>query len=214
MRALDLACRALGEAAIHSLSRSRARWRASSSRPSCARRFCFCSSQDGVVALVGDAAAAVELQDPAGDVVEEVAVMGDDQDRARIAAQVAFQPGDGLGVEMVGGLVEQQQLGLRPAAAGTAPRGGARRRRACRRPRRPAGSAGRPSPGRPWLSRSHRFLASISSCSARHLVRGLVGVVHGELVVAVEDRLLWRRRRSMTFSRTVLAGSSCGSCGR
>src|SRR6185503_10403919 len=38
----------------------------------------------GVVALVGDAAAAVELKDPAGDIVKEVAVMGDDQDRARI----------------------------------------------------------------------------------------------------------------------------------
>jgi hypothetical protein len=37
---------------------------------------CFCTSQ-GVVALVGNALAAVELQDPAGDVVEEVAVVGD-----------------------------------------------------------------------------------------------------------------------------------------
>jgi hypothetical protein len=34
----------------------------------------------GVVALVGDAAAAVELEDPAGDVVEEIAVVGDDQE--------------------------------------------------------------------------------------------------------------------------------------
>jgi hypothetical protein len=34
----------------------------------------------GIVALVGDAAAAVELEDPAGDVVEEIAVVGDDQE--------------------------------------------------------------------------------------------------------------------------------------
>ena len=37
----------------------------------------------GVVALERDAAAAVELEDPLGDVVEEVAVVGDRDDRAR-----------------------------------------------------------------------------------------------------------------------------------
>src|SRR6516165_3644546 len=65
-----------------------------------------------VIALVGNAAAAVELEDPAGDVVEEVAVVGDDQDRAWIVAQVALEPRHRLGVEMVGRLVEQQKLGL------------------------------------------------------------------------------------------------------
>jgi hypothetical protein len=34
----------------------------------------------GIIALVGDAAAAVEFEDPAGDVVEEIAVVGDDQE--------------------------------------------------------------------------------------------------------------------------------------
>src|SRR5262249_5886920 len=61
-----------------------------------------------VISLVGNAAAAIELEDPAGDVVEEVAVVGDDQNRAGIIAQVTFEPADRLGVEMVGGLVEQQ----------------------------------------------------------------------------------------------------------
>ena len=46
----------------------------------------------GVIALVGNALAAVELENPGGHVVEEVAVMGDDQDGARIVAQMAFQP--------------------------------------------------------------------------------------------------------------------------
>jgi hypothetical protein len=41
-----------------------------------------------------------------------------------------------------------------------------------------------------WLSRSHRFSASISSCSFGHLVGGLVRVVHGQFVVAVELGLL------------------------
>ena len=66
----------------------------------------------GVVALVGDPAAAVELEDPARDVVEEVAIVGDRDDRARVVVEVTLEPGDRLGVEMVGRLVEQQQVGL------------------------------------------------------------------------------------------------------
>ena len=66
----------------------------------------------GVIALVGNAAAVIELEDPAGHVVQEVAVMGDDQDGAGIIAQMAFQPVHALGVEVIGRLVEQQQIGL------------------------------------------------------------------------------------------------------
>src|SRR5258708_25574673 len=36
-----------------------------------------------IIALIGNALAAIELQDPARHIVEEIAVMGDDQDRAR-----------------------------------------------------------------------------------------------------------------------------------
>ena len=64
----------------------------------------------GVVALIGDALAAVELEDPAGDVVEEVAVVGDGDDRALVLGEMALQPVHRLGVEVVGGLVEQQQV--------------------------------------------------------------------------------------------------------
>ena len=66
----------------------------------------------GVVALPGDALAAVELQDPVGHVVEEVAVVGDGHHGAGVLLEVALQPGHGLGVEVVGGLVEQEQVGL------------------------------------------------------------------------------------------------------
>ena len=65
-----------------------------------------------IIALVGNALAAVEFEDPARHVVEEVAVMGHDQDRAGIVAQMAFQPRHRLGVEMVGRLVQQQQFRL------------------------------------------------------------------------------------------------------
>jgi hypothetical protein len=63
-----------------------------------------------VVALERDAVAAVELEDPAGDVVEEVAVVRDRHDRALVLLEVAFEPRDALGVEVVRRLVEQQQV--------------------------------------------------------------------------------------------------------
>ena len=64
-----------------------------------------------VVALERDAPAAVELEDPAGHVVEEVAVVRDRHHRALVVVEEALQPGDGLGVEMVGRLVQEQQVG-------------------------------------------------------------------------------------------------------
>ena len=57
--------------------------------------------------------AAVQFQNPAGDVVEEVAVMGHGDDRARVRFQKLFEPGDGLGVEVVGGFVQQEHVRLR-----------------------------------------------------------------------------------------------------
>ena len=131
----------------------------------------------------------VELEDPAGDVVEEVAVVGDDQDGARIIAQMAFQPVHALGVEMVGRLVEQQQVGLveqqlaqRDAAALAARQLG------------DVGVVGRAA------QRVHRqidlavevpqVLGVDLVLQLGHLVGGLVGVVGGDLVVAVEQRLL------------------------
>ena len=102
-----------------------------------------------IIALVGNAAAAVELENPARHIVEEIAVMGDDQDRARIIAQMPFEPIHGFGVEMVGRLVEQQEIGLfeqqlaqRDAAALAA-------RELVDRPVVGRAAAARPSPGRP-----------------------------------------------------------------
>src|SRR5690606_39230319 len=46
-----------------------------------------------IIAFVGDAPAAVELEYPARDIVEKISVMGDDQHRARIVAQMLFEPG-------------------------------------------------------------------------------------------------------------------------
>ena len=65
----------------------------------------------GVVALVGVGAAAVELEDPLGHVVEEVPVVGDGDDGAGVLLEVLLEPRHALGVEVVGGLVEEQQVG-------------------------------------------------------------------------------------------------------
>ena len=66
----------------------------------------------GVVALPGDALAPVQLQDPARHVVQEVAVVGDGDDGAGVVLQVLLQPGHGLGIQVVGGFVQQQDVGL------------------------------------------------------------------------------------------------------
>ena len=145
----------------------------------------------GVIALVGNAAAAIELENPAGHVVEKIAVMGDDQNGAGIIAQMPLEPGDGLGVEMVGRLVEQEQVGLieqqlaeRDAAALAAGE------------LRHIGIVGRAA------QRIHRQidlgieipqpLGLDLVLQLGHLVRGLVGIIHRELVVAVEDRFFRR----------------------
>ncbi|CAL9518780.1 hypothetical protein SUDANB114_03767 [Nocardiopsis dassonvillei] len=80
--------------------------------PSTFRRALLGLQVDAVVALVGVELAPVQLQDPRGDVVQEVPVVCDRDDGARVLGQVLLQPVHTLGVEVVGGLVEQQQVGL------------------------------------------------------------------------------------------------------
>ena len=129
-RAFCLVWRPLGFWRTHSSSAAIVRWRAVSLLLLLREALLLLLEPARVVALEGDAAAAVELEDPAGDVVEEVAIVGDGHDGALVLGEVALEPRDRLGVEVVGGLVEQQQVGRARAAAGTARRGGARRRRA------------------------------------------------------------------------------------
>ena len=65
-----------------------------------------------VIGIVGIITAAIELEHPGHDIVEEVAIVGDEDDVAGIIDQMAFEPRDAFGVEMVGRLVEQQDVGL------------------------------------------------------------------------------------------------------
>ena len=66
----------------------------------------------GVVALVRVQVAAVDFGDPLGHVVEEVPVVGDGKDGTGVAGEVLLQPQHALGVKVVGGLVEEQQVRL------------------------------------------------------------------------------------------------------
>ena len=78
----------------------------------------------GIVALPRDTAPAVELEDPAGDVVQEVAVVGDRDHGAGVVVEETLQPGDRFGVQMVGRFVQQQHVGLaqqQPAERDPAP---------------------------------------------------------------------------------------------
>ncbi len=102
-----------------------------------------------VVALERDAAAPVELEDPAGDVVEEVAVVGDGHDGAGVVA-AGSAPARPPTRRRGGWWARRAAAGRAwPAGAGRGRRGAARRPTASSRRRRRAGGA-----GRPWRSRS------------------------------------------------------------
>ena len=131
--------------------------------------------------------AAVELEDPARDVVEEVAIVGDGDDGALVLLEVALEPADRLGVEVVGRLVEQQQVGRgqqQPAERDAAALA--------------AGELGHVGVGGREAQRVHRGVelgVEVPGVDrvdllldARELVGVLVGVVGGELVEAVEQR--------------------------
>ncbi|CAJ7141519.1 Uncharacterised protein [Burkholderia pseudomallei] len=65
-----------------------------------------------VVAFPRNAVAAVELENPFGRVVEEVAIVRDRDDGAREAHEELLEPVDRFGVQVVGRFVEQQHVGL------------------------------------------------------------------------------------------------------
>ncbi len=52
--------------------------------------------------------AAVELENPAGDVVQKIAIVRHGDDRALVAREVLLQPLHAFGVEVVGRFVQQE----------------------------------------------------------------------------------------------------------
>src|SRR5690606_13726451 len=61
----------------------------------------FLLKPTGVVPLEGKSFATLDLQNPASHVVEEIPIMGHGDDRASVLGQMAFEPLDALGVQMV-----------------------------------------------------------------------------------------------------------------
>ena len=170
-----------------------------------------------VVALVGVGPPAVELEDPLGDVVQEVPVVGDGEDRARVLGQVLLQPLHALGVEMVGRLVEQQQVGLLRAAACTARPGAARRRTGASTGSSPGGHRSASIACSIRLSSSQPLACSIFSISSPCSASSESKSASGSPIAAETSSNRASTPRSSatassTFSRTVLVSSSGGSC--
>jgi hypothetical protein len=67
---------------------------------------------DVVAALVDVALPAVELEDASGDAIEQVAVVADQHQAAAVRRQALLEPGDGVDVEVVGRLIEHEQVAL------------------------------------------------------------------------------------------------------
>ena len=76
--------------------------------------------------------AGLELEHRGANRLQEPAVVGDEHDRRVDVDQVLLEPLERLDVEVVGRLVQQQQVRLRRRARGPARRGSARRPRSCR----------------------------------------------------------------------------------
>ncbi len=66
-----------------------------------------------VVARVRDELAVVDVHDAVDHAVEEIAVVRDEEQRAGIPAEPVFEPQHGIEVEVVRGLVEQQEIRAR-----------------------------------------------------------------------------------------------------
>ena len=185
---MDFVRRPLGFVRTHSSSAAIVRWRALLRALFLGQAGLLLLQPARVVALVGDALAAVELEDPAGDVVEEVAVVGDRDDRALVLGQVLLEPGHRLGVEVVGGLVQQQQVGRaqQQAAERHAPALAAGERAHVRVRRRQAQGVHRVFELGVEVPRVGRFDLRLDLAE---LLGRLLGVVGRQLVEAVEQRL-------------------------
>ncbi len=65
-----------------------------------------------VIALPRNTFTAIEFQNPTGYVIQEISVVGDGYDRTLVLLQVALQPLNTLGIEVVGRLVEKKHVRL------------------------------------------------------------------------------------------------------
>ena len=62
--------------------------------------------------------AIIDIRHMGADLVQEMAVMGDDDYRVLEAGEKFLQPGDGLQVQLVGGFVQEQDVGVAEQSLG------------------------------------------------------------------------------------------------
>ena len=67
---------------------------------------------DGIVALKEHGLSVFQLQDLGDRAVKEIAVVGDHEHSAPVVHEVGFQPPDAVHIQVIGGLVEHDQIGL------------------------------------------------------------------------------------------------------
>ena len=176
----------------------------------------------GVVALVRDALAAVELEDPAGHVVEEVAVVGDGDDGAR-----GTRPGGARARRPTrrrgGSWARRAAAGrARAGAAGRAPRGAARRRRAWSTSASPGGrrrASMAVSSMRVEVPAVDRVDLAPAPRPSRRAALHLVGVerlaeLRRDRVEAVEQGARLARRPPRRCRGRPWSGRAAGSCAR
>jgi hypothetical protein len=65
-----------------------------------------------IVPPPGNPMATFQFQNPTGNIIEKVAVMGHGDNCSLILLQMTFKPGNRLSIEMVGRLIEQEDVGL------------------------------------------------------------------------------------------------------
>ena len=70
-----------------------------------------------IVARVGVDGAILDVQHPADDGIEKFAIVRNHQQRARERAEPFLQPDDGVEIQVVGGLIQEQQVGARAQRA-------------------------------------------------------------------------------------------------
>ena len=165
MRALLLAWRAFGFERTHSSSFSSIFFRPSCWRSSCCEALLLLLEPGGVVALPRNAVAAVEFEDPLGDVVEEVAVVGHRDHGARDIPRGSARARPRIRHRGGWWAHPAAACRARTAAAGTAPRGASRRRRACRSWRPTRGRRSASAAISSLRSSSQPPAASMASCS-------------------------------------------------
>ncbi len=170
MRPFAFVVRAFAPRRSHSISRRTCPASACSRRCCAARyssRFSRNSLYGAVDAQVPARVGAVQLHDAVGDVLQEIAVVADEHERERGGREQLLQPEDALEVEVVGRLVEQQQVRLADQLPRDRRAACATRRTASRRPgrcgrTRPCRAA--PPPRSP--TRARRRAAWLSRCAS------------------------------------------------